>query len=68
MAKYLRGLREDFWAVLQVEVLEVPGGKQRPIVLIWAGQHGGNKSSCTRPGNHVEVVYESRILTIQLLQ
>ena len=62
-----RFLGKDFRAVLKVEVVDIFGGKQRPIVFVWGGKHGSHKASCAGPRNHIKVICNSCFFTIQFL-
>jgi hypothetical protein len=61
-------LREDVRAVLEVEAVDVPGGKEGPPVLTGRGDHGRDQPAGARPGDAVEVVGQPRIWPVQLLQ
>ncbi len=53
--------REDPGAVLEVEVVDVPGGEQRVAVVVRRGEHGGHQPAGARPGDYVEVVGDPRV-------
>ena len=59
---------EDLGAVLEVEVVDVLGGKERTALLVWRREHGGDQPAGARPGDHVEVVCDPRVRPVQLLQ
>ena len=60
--------REDLGAVLEVEVVDFLGGKQRTTVLVRRREHGCHQPAGARPGDHIEVVREPRVWPVELLQ
>jgi hypothetical protein len=61
-------LREDVWAVLEVEAVDVPGGEEGPPVLTGRGDHGRDQPTSAGPRDAVEVVSQHRVRTVQLLK
>jgi hypothetical protein len=61
-------LREDMWAVLHVEVVDVLGNVERPLVFAGPDEHGGDDLIGAIPSDVVEVVREPCLRPVQLLR
>lgn len=49
-------LVEYFRAVLEIEVCDVLGGKQRSILLIWCCEHSSDETTSASSCDHIKIV------------
>ena len=67
MASFVLSLWEDLGTVVEVELADVLGGEERPLLLVRRRQHRRDQRAGARPGDHVEVVGDPGLRPVQLL-
>lgn len=64
---YIPILGEDLGELSKVEILDIFGIEERTFLFIGNRQHGRNKAPNARPSDHIEVVCDPRVLSVDIL-